>query len=101
MRSPDDSAPVRRPDRTNIHRRIEGEALGVAPRYSIQQEVGGVGLGIEAVGYKTLSVRGEPNMEKTCGHIKRVDCLTETIYPTVLATLSLLEAWIKDQHAVV
>src|SRR5262245_13830991 len=32
-RSPDDGAPVRRPDGDEILRRIEGEALGVAPRY--------------------------------------------------------------------
>src|SRR5262245_39972346 len=83
-----------------ISRSVEGEGRGVAPRYVTQPEVGGAGLGIAAVGDKTLFVRGEPMLVNTCGHVQRVDWLTAPIHPAVLATMPL-EARVKYQHAIV
>src|SRR5262245_35533802 len=72
-RSPDDAASVRRPDRIDVSRRIEGEARRVAPRYVIQPEIGGEGLRIAAISDKTLFVRGEPMLVITCDYVQRVD----------------------------
>src|SRR5215475_3525640 len=100
IRSPDDTAPVRLPDGTQILRRIEGEARGGASGYAIQPEIGGAKLRIAAVDDKMLFVRGEPGLAITCQRLRRIDLLTTAIHPEVLAPLPV-EAWIEDQHAVV
>src|SRR5262245_17868678 len=97
---PDDAAPVRRPDGIEITCLVEGEALGFAPRYVTQPEVRCAGLGIDAVGDKTLFVRGEPRTGITCVQVQRVDLLTATIPPAVLPALPI-EARIKNQDSVV